>query len=815
MLGGVILTTLMATNPGNNGVKDYVQQPPIVKNIYVQKLQNPTNGNTMILRIQYYEDANMAESIALFNNGNVIHTLKDDGTYPDVVKGDFIYSTYVGYNVNQFLDQVQTREERLISDGGVSVFEGHIGRFIPASEMIPFDVTGFNNFQSVQMYQPILDVAMCEGLLLKQNSLLITDLSVVEDPARTYNVFLNYGNPNGCWTFGTLIRNMANEPATAISPKEFLKRWVKTWTEDQIFSAPDNSFGATLTVSKREDVFRHLIFPWIEKAHAISNPNVGSLGTSLTPFTWESHWDNQDDDILLANAPFKLMAIVNRLDLRGNFSYFGSGGGTGETRFVYTLIDPLTGKPPFHSNIASINSMPGAIDWVGMNLILEYGNPNMNMCQLKNFAQQWYDLSAFPLGTYTVNNGGNSTPTITTNPSFNDNLQEITDQITTAGQGGGKPNGSAINQIRTNEKLFEPVLGSFGTSPWTNVDWELRQFQLDELGWLVQAPVSNTIHDNRGAASYTMNQSVNFSAASATGNNNTNNNLLNWIYGTNGNSINKVRTSLGNHNFPDAFLDASARIYGEFNHSFGIDWVNAGGYTPKPSNYNITQSAPDALAKKIQFQVTLNTCQGCHGGANKTNFTQIYPRGYGEAADYWSAIPSYVDYDISSPGNDPLIDNRLDAFNQGTTLELTDQSDKNNSDDNEKFSNQKNQVVSPFLTGRKLSSVNPSTGQHDGGTWWQDDELDDATEATDGLDITQEGFYYVNDPNNESNAGGVNSSTGLGGKFPQIHTKRWGFNDLERRKSLLCGLTQLPCVNGTLIELLGSIVYLPLPTNSH
>lgn len=104
--GGVILTTLMATNPGNNGVKDYVQQPPIVKNIYVQKLQNPTHGNTMILRIQYYEDANMAESIALFNNGNVIHTLKDDGTYPDVVKGDFIYSTYVGYNVNQFLDQV-------------------------------------------------------------------------------------------------------------------------------------------------------------------------------------------------------------------------------------------------------------------------------------------------------------------------------------------------------------------------------------------------------------------------------------------------------------------------------------------------------------------------------------------------------------------------------------------------------------------------------------------------------------------------------------------------------------------------------------
>ena len=103
------------------------------------------------------------------------------------------------------------------------------------------------------------------------------------------------------------------------------------------------------------------------------------------------------------------MAIVNRLDTRGNSGYTGSISNAGETRFIYTLIDPTNGKPPVHDNITGfydVNGGPiiiatgagaGAIDWVGMNVILEYGNPINKICDVQKFAKQWYDLSQYDL----------------------------------------------------------------------------------------------------------------------------------------------------------------------------------------------------------------------------------------------------------------------------------------------------------------------------------------------------------------------------------------------------------------------------------
>ena len=44
-------------------------------------------------------------------------------------------------------------------------------------------------------------------------------------------------------------------------------------------------------------------------------------------------------------APFKLMAIVNRMDLHDAIGY--GGGSSGETRFVYALMDSACNPMPF------------------------------------------------------------------------------------------------------------------------------------------------------------------------------------------------------------------------------------------------------------------------------------------------------------------------------------------------------------------------------------------------------------------------------------------------------------------------------------
>ena len=125
--------------------------------------------------------------------------------------------------------------------------------------------------------------------------LMITDLRVVEDPIRT--------NPNAgaraTWAFKYLMENMAGEN----DPAEFTLRWLKHWEEDQVV----NGQVSTARAAIREKV----IEPWLE----------ASGGVRL--------------DLRL--APFKLLAIVNRLDLRMHNEDSVTTGGEG--RFVFGVLN--------------------------------------------------------------------------------------------------------------------------------------------------------------------------------------------------------------------------------------------------------------------------------------------------------------------------------------------------------------------------------------------------------------------------------------------------------------------------------------------
>jgi hypothetical protein len=462
----------------------------------------------------------------------------------------------------------------------------------------------------------------------------------------------------------------------------------------------------------------------------------------------------------------------------------------GKRRFIFTLINPLTGKPPIHDEIFFAGPN-GAIDWVGMNVILEYGNPMKTNCALNTFAHQWYDLSGFALGS----------------EIYNQHLEDITIQVTNANSGLNKNfNRSAINQIRTNEKLFS-FLEGFQNSAcfWQTPNWDLRQFDLNEGDGLLHiVPVTNTPDINGPDP-------------------------LIWTYGLNGNSTNKIRVSEGNYNLPEDMLAGSAEIGNEMTHFLNQDWTKLPINVYDPNFYNINLDVKDLMAKTIRHQLSINTCQGCHEGDTKTNFTMLMPRGYGEEAKYWDAIPSIETKPVTS-GTTATLDDRFNNNGGcgngtlGTTFERSTFSNMINHDMMEKTTNFKNQIVSPFLTGNRYSS---------NGNNWQDAELDDI--QLEGLigtsnknsDEKLTGLYFVNDPSNESTTMPANALIpglmfGKGGQFPQEHTKRWGFNDLERRLIDLCSFLKTPCAGSSngdgqtpLFYIMKAISFVPLPLHSH
>src|SRR5215510_5184320 len=97
-------------------------------------------------------------------------------------------------------------------------------------------------------------------------------------------------------------------------------------------------------------------------------------------------------------------------------------------------------------------------------VIFEYGVPIQGCVPVRSWAQPWVNLNSLVLGS----------------AAYNAALQAITDQVVLRNKAPGKPNGSALNQLRTNEIAL--------ASPW-----ELRQFNLTTpISFLHETPVFNT-----------------------------------------------------------------------------------------------------------------------------------------------------------------------------------------------------------------------------------------------------------------------------------------------------------------------------------
>lgn len=241
-----------------------------------------------------------------------------------------------------------------------------------------------------------------------ERELVITDLSVIEHPILT-----DPSSDTPYWTFKYLMEQMSPNQNTSA----FVQSWLSQWLVDQ-----PSWFGSA---PARQQMQQLVIDPWLN----------ASGGNSLD----------------LRIAPFKLIAIINRIDMR-SFDcedVFSAGEG----RFVFAILD---------ENGEKLGR--------GFYVIFEYNLKATSFFELKQWATKWHELSQYPIGSNT----------------YIKKLAKITRRFSdayvdfSAVPMGGPILGSHLNQLRTNEvALADP--------------WELREFKIaSDSGMLVQVPVAQT-----------------------------------------------------------------------------------------------------------------------------------------------------------------------------------------------------------------------------------------------------------------------------------------------------------------------------------
>lgn len=545
----------------------------------------------------------------------------------------------------------------------------------------------------------------------------------------------------------------------------------------------------TITVNQqlvhgRYNIYTVLISPWLKRC----NPSLPVIGQH----NWEASWNSVPEADILKYAPFRLTAIVNRVDLMGNASYATGIHNSGETRFIFTLIpqsghDP--GQVPIHEN-SDFNNLD-QIDWKGMNIIFEYGNPQVRLCDLQAFAQQWLDLSDLTLGS----------------AAYNDALEIITRTVTDAGADPAKPNGSTLNRIRTNERILEIVPKS--VTGWRKSDWEFRQFELSGSGLFIQTPLTNTPLDKSNFAANLQIDGQNYPSAFGGAHYDANEGakLKDFLFSS---PIRRIPTRIGKHNLPATYPDgspllaASAKVSGEYGHYFGINYAES---TPS-FNHNTyeTDTAFFRESNLIRHQLSLNTCQGCHSGETKTMFVHMQALPYGQQVNYWD--------EIQQGGSVPFSDQALkDDIDKRFALNFWGDNDVNGSvaanypppPDGKAY-----QYVSPMITGRRLDDQVGSAGA----VTYNDDYIE---MADDLADKSMEGLYYVFDPSNKMEPMFYVTPTDY----------KSGFNDLKMRKDFLCHLVNRACSpiaidaqelavsSPMIIDITRTVSHYPFPVGAH
>lgn len=382
-------------------------------------------------------------------------------------------------------------------------------------------------------------------------SLFITSPDVVLDADRTWDPCTGAGTKGGVWTFAHLIREMAN--GSGKTPETFVVDWLSLWLNSYTVNGD--------SVAARTAMFNQVIQPWATASGVVAtlliDPATGRRSVGLT--------GPLDLDI----APYRLEAIVNRIDLGETTTGAGSYGTitsrpvtAGELRFIFGVVQP---SPWGGGTEASCGRKH-------FTTIFEYGVPGTGCSRVVGWAQQWTALQAQPGFT----------------ASYLTQLQAMTEGVVLHGSAPAKGNQNAIDQIRTNEI----ALGSV---------WELREFTLSD-----ENPAAGTDTPSDGELRvHSVAQTPDDGTISAGG---ADASVNTFVTGPVTAGL-ELPVSLPNHcnaSFTVPFSIAGTRFRGG----------NALVAPPDFWRANSAPTTPEGVCARHQF--SLNTCHGCHRGDSGT-----------------------------------------------------------------------------------------------------------------------------------------------------------------------------------------------------
>ncbi|MEL6972308.1 MAG: hypothetical protein AAFO02_19235, partial [Bacteroidota bacterium] len=267
---------------------EFEMAPPIAQGISVEILEEATNdGNNLKFVAELDREKIGDDYLALILDGEKV-VLRDDGKGADDQKGDGLFSVLIKDDVDEIDRELSERSRLNLSTDSTFTFINRSAQPISRGSIEEFRS---NKLVPGKLTKVPLDLVNGrKGLSDQKKTLMITDLAVVEDPTRTFNPCTGIGNPGGAWTFGELMRQLASPNPGAIASdaavSSFARNWLNTW-----------SVGNT-----------------VNGENVPARANVANLIAD-----WESKSGSGPGGLLrMEFAPFKLIAIVNRLDLRGN-----------------------------------------------------------------------------------------------------------------------------------------------------------------------------------------------------------------------------------------------------------------------------------------------------------------------------------------------------------------------------------------------------------------------------------------------------------------------------------------------------------------
>jgi hypothetical protein len=183
-------------------------------------------------------------------------------------------------------------------------------------------------------------------------------------------------------------------------------------------------------------------------------PTVNGFPTDQRlAFVLRSDWPTTPNGKLdMSQAPFRLLAIVNRVDLHATSN--------GEARFVYGLF--FEGQSP-----------------QAMSVIFEFGlpahDPNTGAALTRaSWASKFHALGGLAFGS-----------------RYNAALEQVTDLFTRRNTSPEKPGGSSINQVRTNEIVLS-----------TKGPWQLRELHYTNVGGAFVLRFAETAQTPDGTANF-------------------------------------------------------------------------------------------------------------------------------------------------------------------------------------------------------------------------------------------------------------------------------------------------------------------------